>query len=124
LTFFLSQETLFLRLSPVSLDQLCNLVAHLVGLVPLPFLSVKKAVLHKLTGERDGEEVALLAQRDCHWKHARKAFLATREFSSLLLIHSHILPFEERALYVCLPVLATSSIRSYKMSFCLSLLAE
>ena len=32
------------------------------GLFPLPLLSVKRAGLHNVTGEQDGEEVALLAQ--------------------------------------------------------------
>ena len=33
-----------------------------MGLFPLPLLSVKRAMWHKLTGEQDGEEVLLLAQ--------------------------------------------------------------
>src|SRR5215469_8447547 len=40
-------------------------------LVPLPLLSVTKAVWHTRTGDHVGENVALLARAPgCHWQHA------------------------------------------------------
>jgi hypothetical protein len=62
---------------------------------PPPLLLGKRAVWHTLMGDHAGAEVALLAQLRLPLETRSKASFPTRESSSLLLSHSHVLLFEE-----------------------------
>jgi hypothetical protein len=53
-------------------------------------------VAHTHRGTTLGKKWRFLLSRGCNWQHAPNASPPIRVFSSLLLIHSHVLPFEER----------------------------
>jgi hypothetical protein len=69
--------------------------ASWVCLVPLPLLSIKRAVWHTLTGTMLGMKSGFLLSEVATGNKLEK-HSAYKRILFLLLIHSHFLPFEER----------------------------